>query len=159
MPGLVSRLSVFIVIGSLLVGFAFNIVVVNSCEFFKGSTDKQNAGDNVGLGVFKFSVEDTNSTYDTSGECEKYTDWPEGQTVPGTIRTAQVCASLAPACGFLLLVLVVLNQCCCKVPCSGILQGIAHFVLHISMALVWLITRNDVCVSILFIYLYILLVL
>ena len=148
MAGIIKRLSSFIVIGSIIAAVVFNVLVLSSCEFFVGSTDgSTSTEDNVELGLFRFSVNDGNSTYDTEGTCENYSDWPQGENVPETVRAAQVCGCLAPIFGLILLLLVVMNQWCCKVPCGGILIGISHVGVNLSMALVWLIIRNDVCVS------------
>jgi len=137
---------VYLVIFFIALAFAFNIVVLESCNFFEGSTDASESN-NVGLGIYRFKVNDASDTYNTNGKCSNYKDWPEGQDVPNGIRAAQVCAIIAPVCGLILLLILLSDQCCCKVPCSGILQQLMIFCLNCSMALVWLINRNDVCVS------------
>lgn len=147
MPGLISKLSICVVLSALVSAVALGIAVIFSCEYLNGSSFNVSVGKvtDVDLGVFAFKLDDPDSEYNTDGECVAYSEWPEGEDVPGTIRTAQVCSILGPASGMLLLLLVLLNQCCCPIPCSGPLVSLSYTTANVCTSLVWLIRRNDVC--------------
>ena len=170
--GLFKRLVVWIVLACLLGGVVLNIVVLSSCEFFEGSTDLGGPGKStdvlssahalallsqlchthkhthtVTIGLYSFSVDDPLNEFDTQGECTKYSDYPEGEDVEWTVRAAQVCSIIAPCCGLTLLLVVFMNQCFCKLPFSSLLISLSSVGLNIGASMVWLLIRNDVCVS------------
>lgn len=101
----------------------------------------------VTLGLYSFSVDDESSPFDTSGECKNYSDYPDGEDVEWTVRAAQVCAIIAPVCGLMLLLIVVSTRFFCPLPCSEILVKLSSAGVNIGASLVWLLVRNDVCVS------------
>ena len=101
----------------------------------------------VTIGLYSFSVDDPLNEFDTQGECTKYSDYPEGEDVEWTVRAAQVCSIIAPCCGLTLLLVVFMNQCFCKLPFSSLLISLSSVGLNIGASMVWLLIRNDVCVS------------
>jgi hypothetical protein len=103
----------------------------------------------VTLGLYSFSVDDPNNIFDTNGECKNYSDYPNGEDVEWTVRAAQVCAIIAPVCGLALLLIVVSTRFFCPLPCSEVLVKISTAGVNVGASLVWLIVRNDVCVSML----------
>lgn len=129
----------FLVLGSLICAFSFNLVVLGSCEYLEASPIA-----NVQLlqmGVFRYSLDLPGSFFNTNGECVTY----KSDTDDAAIRTAQVCAVLAPIFGLVLILLIFVNQCCRPIPCSGIIISISYVGAQICTALIWLVYRADVC--------------
>ena len=116
MPGrLVGLISTVIVLGCVAFAIACQAFVLGSCEFLEGSTDVFDGNDNVGIGLYQFSVDDPDSDYDTGGECQRYSDWPDDNDesnvddLPWQIRCAQVCACIAASCGITIFFVILLN--------------------------------------------------
>lgn len=106
----------FIVLGALVVGVAFGIWVTSSCKYLESNTG------NLEVGIYRYSLDLDGSQYDTNGECTKY----GSKAADGYVRTAQVCAVMAPVFGLVLLVSIPIQQFCCNIPCSGILVSLCY---------------------------------
>ena len=126
----------FIVLGALICGFAFNLWVGSSCEFL------ESPGQTLEIGIFHYSLNLPGSEFHTGGECERFED---RKADDGYVRTAQVCAVLAPIFGLILIILITLNQCCCPIPCSGIIVSLSYTGTQICTALIWLVHKTDLC--------------
>ena len=129
-----------------------NSAVVVNCEYMSASSGNNNDGINnnkstdIKLGVFRYSVDNPGNQFDTGGECIHYDD-PEGNAIDleWQIQTAQDCAIIAPICGIILVIVVLLTQCCCPIPCMGPLIGFCYLGCLVGTALVWMVRLNEVC--------------
>ena len=117
----------FIVLGSLITGFGFGIWVLGDCRYL------ENTAGELEVGVFRYSLNRLSSPYNTDGECVEYND----KAADGYVRTAQVCATLAPIFGLILIVLISIQQCCCNIPCSGLIVSISYTGAQVSVVSVW----------------------
>lgn len=141
--GLLSKANLFrfIVLGALVVAVAFGFWVIGSCDFLNNSNVVR--GD-LNLGVWRYSFLTTDATPplpSTNGDCVTYTRLSDDTWV----KAAQVCAAMAPIWGLILVLMILVTQCCCNIPCSGIIIGLSYVGAQISTALVWLLTGSDVC--------------
>ena len=140
--GFVGLLATIITLACLACGLFFNLMVIGSCEFLQGGSGTE---DPYRFGVWKYSVDDTGSDFDTGGECMNLSDLFDKQELDWKFRTAQVCSIIAPCGGVMLLLLVLLSQCCCPVPFLGKLLTLGYILANVGTSLVWLVKTNDVC--------------
>lgn len=136
------KIYTFLVLACLICGVAFSLTVLGSCEYMEanGVTDgKDVSGAQVGL--YRYSLAGSGLPWDTNGECRDYSNRPSD----GWHRAAQVCGAVAAFTGLVLLTLVIVRQCCCPIPCSGILVSLSYITVQIMQGLVWLMFNNDIC--------------
>ena len=67
--GLMGKASLFLVLSGLTAGVVLNVLVVTSCEYLQGRTQN---GDALQLGVFRYSLDQEGSPWDTGGDCDVY---------------------------------------------------------------------------------------
>jgi len=114
----------FIVIGAIIVGFAFNLWVIGSCDYLHSKNSL------LQVGVFRYSLDlNTSPQFDTGGECVTYSGDEERD---GYVLAAQICAALAAFFGGMLLVLVPVQQFGCNMRCGNCVVGFSYFGAQVS---------------------------
>lgn len=124
----------FVVLGSLVVAVAFNIWVLASCEYMK-------SGGGADIGVWRYQLNDRSSKYNTQGVCTSYS----GLVKDPWAKASQAFGVMAPLFGILLILLILVTQCCCPVPCFGCLISLGYIGAQLSTAFVWFVAGNQVC--------------
>lgn len=113
--------------------FAFSIVVCLSCNFFSYEGRADNRSGQGGL----FYVTDPNS-----GECVEY-GVVSTKLVEPVVTGARICAIIAAIFGFFALIMVLLEFCCCKIPCSRVCYTIIYLIAWICQGLTFLMWANE----------------
>lgn len=115
-----------------VVAFSFSIVAAASCKFYEFTGYLNNRSGQVGL----FQLTDPET-----GECADYR--VSSAVLQPVVVGARACAILAIIFGALSLLLVLVEFCCCKIPCGRLLINIVYFIAWVCQGLTFLVWANQ----------------
>lgn len=117
-----------------VIAFSFSIVAAVSCQFFEYVGRANNRSGQAGL----FSLQDPDT-----GECVDYRLGGASTYVQPVITTSRACAVIAIIFGAIALFLVLLEFCCCQIPCSRVIISLTYTVAWICQGLTFLVWANQ----------------
>lgn len=130
-----SSVHVHVLLLMMALGLSFLIVAAVSCEFFQYTGRADNRSGKAGL----FSIQDSET-----GECVNYRLSGTASLAQLVVVGAWACAIIAIIFGAIALFLVLLEFCCCMIPCSRvILESLTYLVAWVCQGLTFLVWANQ----------------
>lgn len=112
-------------------GIVFSFLTMLSCEFIVAKSGRT-------FGIYQGQI--SNRT----AECVSYSDIPDFEP-NGSHQTAWICAAVAALCGFIALVLGVIQLLFCNVCCARCCISIPYTAAQICQLLTFLLFNTQVC--------------
>lgn len=133
MPGLISKLSEFIVFGAIAAAIVMNILLITTCEMLTTRIGT--------LGLFHYSVKADYRDWQATDGCVNI----DAEVEDTAFNCARVCSIMGLIFGCAIFFFGGFKQCICNLPCAGLILTISHLGVQIMLSLVWVVHLNKIC--------------